>query len=422
MTRLFFSLYVVIVLSLITLSVGLEQLLPVSKPALNESEQAWLKLLQAHRNQPRVLTELLDQAGVPHKKIPSQSLALGPSVSASLARGELVHGFYEQQWKIYIPVHKSEVITATFSYSEDTSGYWWLYSSLFFILLGVVIAVWIYPLWRDLGKLVKSTRKLETDGSLHVPALSRSSPLYAVSYALDELSQNVKTLLHNQRELTGAVTHEFKTPLARMKFALATDAGLNADQVQDLISDVDELDALVQEMLDFTRLNVLEPDLLIESIPLIALCQQRINALTIRKDINITVTGDEVELIADSHLVARALDNLLTNAVRHATERVVVVVTADTTHIELHVDDDGPGIPEEHKSAVFDAFYRPDPARSRQGGGAGLGLAIVRRVMQWHGGMCSAADSSLGGARLTLQFKRAAPASSDDAVATLVKQ
>ncbi|WP_414828462.1 ATP-binding protein [Alteromonas sp. H39] len=404
MTRLFFSLYLFIALSLVTLTVGLEQFFPVDSPALTESQQAWLTLLKQQQESSAKLARVLTEANLSFDIIDSDAMAVSHSVASQLAKQELVQGFYEEYWQVYVPTSDAKVVTVTFSEYPARPGNWWLYSSIFFILLGVAIAIWIYPLWRDLSSLVTATRNLGPDGGITVPTLSTNSPLSNIARALDDLSQNVKMLLNNQRELAGAVTHEFKTPLARLKFALAGENGMSEAEATEARKDIDELDKLVQEMLDFTRLNAHRPELLMESIPLIPFCQQRASLIQPHSNKILTVSGDATELTGDSHLLARATDNLLANAVRHAHHRVEIIIERTPSGISLHVDDDGDGIEDACKEMVFDAFFRPDSARSRHQGGAGLGLAIVKRIMHWHGGTCAATDSKSGGARISLHF------------------
>ncbi|HSK96786.1 MAG TPA: ATP-binding protein, partial [Euzebyales bacterium] len=104
------------------------------------------------------------------------------------------------------------------------------------------------------------------------------------------------------------------------------------------------------------------------------------------------------------------VDNLARNAVRHAASRVEVHVHATTDAVVLDVDDDGAGVPTEHRDGVFDPFVRLDAARGRRSGGAGLGLAIARAVAVRHGGGVTVSDSPLGGARFRAVLPRRASA------------
>ncbi|GGW81386.1 ATP-binding protein [Alteromonas halophila] len=405
MTRLFFSLYVFITLSLITLTLGLDQLFQPAQPRLTPYQQAWLSLFEANQDNRVLLDRQLRDAGLSYSVLAGRELTTSTTLSSQLERGQLVHGFFDDNWQVYVPVAGQDVFVVRFATPADKAGNWWLVSSLFFILLGVGIALWLYPLWRDLRKLVAATEQLNDDGSLAVPALSSRSPLRAIVRALEKLSTRVTHLLRQQQELAGAVTHEFKTPLARLKFAMADDEGMSAAQTQEARRDIDELDTLVQEMLDFTRMNARQPDLHIECIPLYDFCCDRVQRCLHPVSLKIDVQGDNPELNADAHFLAQALDNLLNNAVRHARRQVVVVVEHTCEAVTVHVDDDGEGVSESQRESVFKPFYRQDTARSRSDGGAGLGLAIVSRIANWLNASCKVTKSPLGGARFSLRFR-----------------
>ncbi|TMK26359.1 MAG: two-component sensor histidine kinase, partial [Actinobacteria bacterium] len=113
-------------------------------------------------------------------------------------------------------------------------------------------------------------------------------------------------------------------------------------------------------------------------------------------------------LRADPDRLAQALRNLIANAIQHTAEDagLVRMLVERTTagRIRFAVEDDGPGIAPEERERVFDRFHRTDPARDRASGGAGLGLAIVRAIVQGHGGRASAARSPEGGARMEIEL------------------
>jgi signal transduction histidine kinase len=112
------------------------------------------------------------------------------------------------------------------------------------------------------------------------------------------------------------------------------------------------------------------------------------------------VTGAQVA--GDRAQLARAVTNLVENAARHATGRVSVALREDGDHAALIVSDDGPGIPPEDRERVFERFTRLDDARTRSGGGAGLGLAITRDIVERHGGTIALAGARGGGTAVTV--------------------
>jgi signal transduction histidine kinase len=106
----------------------------------------------------------------------------------------------------------------------------------------------------------------------------------------------------------------------------------------------------------------------------------------------------------DPRQLDRLLRNLLDNAVRHARTSVTVRIEQRAEHVVLHVDDDGPGIPAADRERVFERFTRLDEARTRDAGGAGLGLAIAREIAHRHHGTLTASAPESGGSRFTLSM------------------
>jgi signal transduction histidine kinase len=111
-------------------------------------------------------------------------------------------------------------------------------------------------------------------------------------------------------------------------------------------------------------------------------------------------------MVADADRLAQALRNLVSNAIAHTAVngRIEVGASVANGSVRFTVDDDGPGIPDAERAAVFDRFHRLDAGRSREAGGAGLGLAIVAAIAEAHGGSARAGSSPLGGAEMVLEI------------------
>lgn len=219
-----------------------------------------------------------------------------------------------------------------------------------------------------------------------------------IANRLNLLSDRVHGLLRDQRELTGAVAHEFRTPIARLKFALEMNPHPNSEAFDGILADIDELEGLVQEMLDYTQYDAITPELSISDIPIKELCENLVERLALTTSKSLAVQGENVVMRGDGHFVERAVSNLLTNAIRHAHNMVSIRIQTYTNTISISVCDDGDGVSEDLAERIFEPFYRPDNSRVRYSGGAGLGLAIVQRIQSWHKGTASVVPSDLGGA------------------------
>lgn len=228
------------------------------------------------------------------------------------------------------------------------------------------------------------------------------------------MADRIASLLDGQRHLLHAVSHEMRTPVARIGFGIEMIEGAATEQeresrIRALHDDLDEMDQLLDELLTFLRMDAGGETM--EKTPL---------------DIAVTVDGlmtktqmlfpevefenklpPKVEIAGSIKHLPRALDNLVRNAARHASESVRVTCVINESGIALQVHDDGEGIPEADRGKIFDAFTRLDGARTRaKDTGAGLGLAIAERIVRLHGGSIEVGESPLGGAMFTVQLAR----------------
>ena len=296
---------------------------------------------------------------------------------------------------------------------------WMVESSLY----AIALLLWLRLFWRDMKKLEAAAEKAG-EGNFAIDLKMRAgSALRPIADSFNRMTERIGRLVDSHRDLTNAVSHELKTPLARLRFgiSLAEDAETKAERAQLLSKmhqDVDELDALVQEMLLYSRLerSHATPDMSLTSVPveswLANAVEDEIEAAQ-ANDINIPVSVESsvTDAACEPKFMARAVQNLVRNALRFAKSRVEVRVDERNSRYYIHVDDDGPGIPEADHARLFVPFARLDESRSRHshGGGTGLGLAIVQRIAEWHGGKAMISASEMGGARITIQWPRQNP-------------
>lgn len=405
MAKLFISLYAFITLALIGLSAGLESLF---LPNDNDSQTTLVRqLLSSAQQQKTNIPVLLEQADVPYRLLNLYDLAWPTSSLKQLRNGQALNLYDPKSGEqIYLLVDDEKLLEISMGIEPLAQSYFILYRSAFFILLGMLIALWIWPLWRDLEALKKSVATVMPDGNISENQVSKSSLVAPIAASLNNMRSQIANLIQSQRELSGAVAHEFRTPLARLKFALGMQEHSHSELHKNMQQDVLELEKLVQEMLDFSAAEAQMPALHFSELPLSDLCHSLYLKLknSHLSRIELEIKDSSVILLGDGHLVERAIENLLLNASRYANSRIHIGIESHLDFIDISVEDDGPGVSSELRDKIFEPFFRPDEGRDRIQGGAGLGLAIVKRVMQWHQGQCWVTQGQWGGAKFTLRF------------------
>lgn len=277
------------------------------------------------------------------------------------------------------------------------------------LALLIPIALWSRTHWMGLQVLSRVADKVGA-GQLSARAVMRpSASIYPLAERINHMAGRIESLLEAQRNLLHSVSHELRTPIARLEFALellrsaAADPALES-RITAMEGDLAELNSMVNELLGMARLDSKQA-LQLEVLPLAPLLLQALEALppgTCRLDAALPEGLGEVH--ADRRLLARALGNLLRNGQKYAQGTVGLSAARHGDAIEIMVDDDGPGIPEQERARIFDPFYRLDRSRDRATGGFGLGLSIAAKAVQLHGGRIDVSTSPLGGARFTIRL------------------
>lgn len=275
------------------------------------------------------------------------------------------------------------------------------------------IALLLRPIARQL-QLVERTATAIAGGDFSARVDERKAgSASTLARAFNNMAGRTETMLRTQRELLQAVSHELRTPLSRIHFAIdlirnAKDEQEREPRLKSLDQAAEELDQLVGELLGYVRMEAAEPQLDFESVPLRELVEELIEKQSVLQPATRFEIGEQLgradfAVRADRASLRRALRNLMANAGRFAAGRVVIDAHEVADEVVISLDDDGPGIPAKDRQRVFDPFVRLDDA----GRGAGLGLALVRRIVTNHGGSVRAAESPLGGCRIQMIWPEA---------------
>ena len=222
----------------------------------------------------------------------------------------------------------------------------------------------------------------------------------------------VDEALQRERRLVADASHDLRTPLAGVRALLETEPD-DPDQIEanrrDALATLGRLEATVDDLLVLAQAD--GGDRRQDLVDLDEIVLRQAQLLGRGTDCRIetsAVSGGQV--VGNALELERMAENVLSNAVRHASSTVAVSVRETDGRVVLRVDDDGPGIAPEDRDRVFERFIRLDESRTSEDGGAGLGLAIVREVVDAHAGSVAVLDAPLGGASLQIDLPASTPA------------
>ena len=231
--------------------------------------------------------------------------------------------------------------------------------------------------------------------------------LNQLSVSYNRMLERLSDAFEIQRQFTANAAHELRTPLALMQVQLDlyhsnSHPGNDADTVQ-MIKMVteqnDRLNKMVKTLLDMSELQTVGRDDEIILDALVDEVLEDLEPLAEGKNIRLIGKCKDITMVGSDILIYRLVYNLVENAIKYNHSGGQVTVTADRKekHVYLSVEDTGAGIPEELKERVFEPFFRVDKSRSRELGGVGLGLALVREIVRVHDGSITVKSNPSGG-------------------------
>lgn len=252
-----------------------------------------------------------------------------------------------------------------------------------------------------LGDL-KTNPKIEKQGIKELRDVGRS--FNQMVTALQDLNQY-------QQRLLADISHELKTPLARLQLAVAIIRRRNGEssEIDRIENEIQKLNTMILDLLSLSRQQV-NSHLARAKFPVQQIwfdiledAKFEMNENGLALEIHNHIPPSERYYInGNCQLLSSAVENVIRNAKKYAETRVSVVLTIHKKNLVIDIEDDGPGVPESEYEQIFRPFYRVDEARARQTGGTGLGLAIVLNAVQQHKGTVVASKASIGGLRVEI--------------------
>ena len=282
------------------------------------------------------------------------------------------------------------------------------------IVLFLAIALGAYPFVRRLTRRLEALKRgVEAFGQ---GALDRRVPVegrdevatLATSFNL--AAERVEALVRSHKSLLANASHELRSPLARLKMAtsLLSDAAPDERDREhlraEINTDIAELDGLVDEVLLASRLEAAPAPDHLESVDLLALAVEE------GARVDASVDGAGATVRGEERLLRRALRNLLENARRYGGGRIRVdLEDKAAAGVEIRVCDNGPGVPEAYRERIFEPFFRL-PGHAERAGGVGLGLALVRQIVERHHGQIQCVRPPEGGGCFVIRLPASARA------------
>lgn len=278
------------------------------------------------------------------------------------------------------------------------------------------ILLWL-PFVRSLTKAVRQMRTAteqiaEEQFDVRVDE-HRGDEIGRLGKAINHLATRLSGFVYGQKRFLGDISHELNSPLARMQFALSIlEDRIDPSQrsyVADVQEEVQLMSRLVSELLAYSKAGMKSAEIHLEPIGLRTLAQQVIAREAAKHHLVKNEVRDNLEVLANPELLARALANVIRNAVRYAGAggTIRIAASAHQQHVKVCITDNGPGVPEEALDRLFDPFYRLEADRARNTGGAGLGLAIVKACVEACQGTVTAKNRQPSGLEVVITLQSA---------------
>lgn len=286
----------------------------------------------------------------------------------------------------------------------------WLGSLLAALTVGAATWLAVRGALRPVRRMRLAAARLPTGERLPVP--EADDELRSLALATNDMLARRDEDTERLRRFTGDAAHELRNPVSSIRAqaevaVVHPDPELSQETLRQIEEEARRLSELVESMLALARSDTATPPegRPVELVSAARLVVDRVNTTGGGGPrVRLATPLSAVSVWSTPAEIATVLDNLVSNARRYARALVRVSVLPTSSGARILVDDDGPGIPPQHRPHVFDRFYRAEPDRARDGGGSGLGLALVAEVVRRRGGSTRAGTSPEGGARFEVRL------------------
>jgi signal transduction histidine kinase len=299
------------------------------------------------------------------------------------------------------------IVTASSNLATGLSGVPLGYlGAILGLLVALAVLIFLHREFRPLAELAHAVEQIDPDDStVTLPRIqARSRELRSLVSAFDRLKTRIDTLVEARFALLGGIQHDVRSFATRLRFRIEDID--NKEKRKKAEADIADLIALLDDALLVGRSGVGKLDhelVVLADLVASEVAERRIVGAHI--ELEVKPGSETVQVLGDRLALRRILTNLIDNALRYG-KAVNLELLSDRDQIILFVDDNGPGIPASKRKLILEPFTRIEPSRARRTGGAGLGLAIVRQLVEVHDGQIAISEAPIGGARVSVRLPR----------------
>ena len=257
------------------------------------------------------------------------------------------------------------------------------------IIMVIISLIFLKNQTRPITALAKVAERFGKGEDIEEFKPSGAAEIRQAGLEFDKMRKRINRHLNQRSEMLSGISHDLRTPLTRMK--LQTAFIKDKDISEKLTEDINEMEKMLNEYLQFTSLSYKEKDELFNLSQLIDEIIEKYNNKNISKNLS-----PRVYLNGRKNLIKRCINNLIDNSIKYA-NKVNIELSKKNTNLFIKIEDDGPGIPEKEYDNVFKPFYKVDKSRADSKSSVGLGLSIASDIIRSHGGNIKLEKSSLNG-------------------------
>ena len=257
------------------------------------------------------------------------------------------------------------------------------------MIMVIISLIFLKNQTRPITALAKAAERFGKGEEIEEFKPSGAAEIRQAGFEFDKMRKRILRHLNQRSEMLSGISHDLRTPLTRMKLQMAFVK--DKDIANKLTEDINEMEKMLNEYLQFTSSSYLEKDELFDLSDLIEEIINKYNNENISKDLPVRIYFN-----GRKNLIRRCINNLIDNALKYG-QKVNIELSKKTTNIFINIEDDGPGIPEKEYDNVFKPFYKIDKGRAETKSSVGLGLSIASDIIRSHGGNVKLEKSSLNG-------------------------